>query len=84
MGLLRRGEELRVTSSQDTAGGHVPLQIPFTSRGGQIVVDHGSGTGSRVQNPVVSHINGYVIDRGTPAGEQQQISRLERCNIDRE
>jgi hypothetical protein len=81
MGLLRRGEEVRVTSSQDTAGGHMALQIPFTTRSGQVVVHHAAGSGAGMKDPIVSDVDRDVIDLLSGAGKEEQITGLERRNV---
>jgi hypothetical protein len=83
MGLLRRGEEVRVTSSQDTTGGHMALQIPFTTWGAQVVVHHATGSGAGVKDAVVSDVDSHMIDLLSGAGKEEQIAGLERRGVQR-
>jgi hypothetical protein len=77
MGLLRRGEEVEsVTSLQDTARGHMPLQIPFPSRSGEIVVDDATGARAGVENAIVPYVDRYVVDLCARARKQKQVARL--------
>ena len=66
-----------VTSSQDTSRGHVPLEVPPTSRRGEIVIDHPAGSRARVKNTVVTHVDRHVVHSLAAAGKEKEIPRLE-------
>lgn len=68
---------MSVTSSQDTSRGHVPLEVPLTSRRGEIVIDHPAGSRTGVENTVVTHVDGHVVYSSARAGEEKEIPRLE-------
>jgi hypothetical protein len=55
----------------------MPLQIPFPSRSGEIVVDDATSARGGVENAIVPYVDRYVIDLGARAGEQKQVARLE-------
>jgi len=86
--ILRSGEEARwLTPSKDTSRDHVPGQIPLPPRGGQVVVDHSSGAGGRVKDPIAAHIDRHMIDLGASTCEQEQVTKTpplpSNCNARR-
>ena len=73
-----RGEEVASwTSSQDAARRHVPLEVPFTPRRGEIVIDDAAGARTGVENTVVTHIDRDVVYTSPSAGKEKEIPRLE-------
>src|SRR4051812_8950166 len=54
---LERGEEVGVTSSQNSAGGHVTREVPLPPGGREIVIHHLSGPGARMEHPIVADID---------------------------
>jgi hypothetical protein len=56
----------------------MPLQIPFATWGGQVVVHHTTGPGARVKDAIVSDVDSHVIDLLSGAGKEEEIAGLER------
>jgi hypothetical protein len=67
---------------QHPAGRHVPPEIPLPSGGREIVVNHSTRAGGGMENPVVSHVDGHVVHRGSGAGKKKKISGLKRLDIE--
>jgi hypothetical protein len=82
MGILQGREAVwLVTSSKDTARGHVALQVPPSPRGREVVVDHSTRPSARVHHPVIPDVDGHVIDPEAFTREHHQITGLKGGHV---
>jgi len=60
------------------------LEVPLSSWRREIVVHHSPGPSAGVKNPVIPYIDRYMVDDAAAAGKQQQVTRLQGLDVERD
>lgn len=68
---------------QDTSRRDVPLEVPLTSRRGEIVIDYSAGARTGVENTVLTYVDRHVVYSSPVAGKEKEISGLKCCHFER-